>query len=115
MNVAEYIEQKLEQNNDYYIVVPYYRLEEDIEMEDIPRIKQKADMDLQELYKCNFVEEGAGNAILQMGLMYELYTTENFASMEFSHLIDKLRRDNPHWLSDILQQTRMNNYIVKGD
>lgn len=114
MNIAEYIEQNMEQKS-YEISVHYDYLEEDIEFEDIPIIKQQVDMDLQELYKCHFVEEGVTDAILQMGLMTEFYKTRDFVAIKFSYLIDKVRRDNPHWLSDILQQTRMNNYIVKGD
>lgn len=112
MNIAEYIEQHLEKDS-YSILVQYDYLEEDIELEDIPVIKQQVDVDLQELYKCHFVEDGLCDAILQMGLMKVLYTTRKFVSIEFSDLIDKLRRNNPHWLTDLLQDTKMNNYLAK--
>lgn len=112
MNIAEYIEQYMGKTN-YRILVRYDYLEEDIELEDIPVIKQQVDMDMQELYKCHFIAEGILDCIIQQGLLQELYTTRDFVSMEFSCLIDKVRRDNPHWLSDILKQARLKNYIVE--
>lgn len=113
MNIAEYIEKNMDCLG-YEFSVRYDCLEENFETKDIPVIKQQVDMDLQELYKCRFIEERITGAILQMGLINELYRTQDFFSIEFSYLIDKVKRDNPHWLSDILQQTRMNNYIVRG-
>lgn len=114
MNIAEYIEQNMDCLG-YEFSVRYDYLEEDVEIEDIPVIKQQVDRDLQELYKCQFIEEGITGAIIQTGLINELYRTQDFVAIEFSYLIDKVKRDNPHWLSDILQQTRMNNYIVRGE
>ena len=112
MNIAEYIEQNLGKTK-YKILVPYDYLEEDIELEDISVIKQQVDMDMKELYKCHFLAEGITDCILLKGLLLELYRTPDFVSIEFSYLIDKVRRDNPRWLSDILKQTRLNNYIIE--
>lgn len=38
-----------------------------------------------------------------------------YVQIDFSYWTLELRNESDTWLSDILQQTRMNNYIVKGD
>ena len=52
---------------------------------------------------------------IQSCLIRELWISHTVVIIDFSHWIFQLRAVNPHWLSDILQQTRMNNYIVKGN
>ena len=91
MNIAEYIERKM----DYITfkeTVFYHKFAQKVGLTDIRTAKELIESDLQ-----------------------ELFFTENHVQIEFTHWIYQLQTANPRWLSDILQQTRINNYIVKGN
>lgn len=111
MNIAEYIEQKMD-STSRIITIPYHEFAENVE--DNRTAKEWIVSDLEELFKCRIMQYNAGNTI-QACLIEELFFIEHYVQIYFSHLIHALRNNNEHWLSDILQQTRMNNYIVKGD
>ena len=113
MNIAEYIEQNVG-DTDCYQTVLYHQFAKEVGLKDIRTAKELIESDLQELFKCRFMKDN-GISTIQSCLIAELFFTENHVQIEFTHWIYQLRADNPHWLSDILQQTRMNNYIVKGD
>ena len=109
MNIAEYIEQNMD-NTSYRMTVFYHRFKKEVGLKDIRTAKEWIENDLLELWKCQFRKRRFIACVIT-----ELWFTETGVVIDFSHWINELRKDNPHWLSDILQQTRMNNYIVKGD
>lgn len=113
MNIAEYIEQNWD-DTSCNIVVPYHKFAKVVGLKDIRTAKELIESDLQELYKCKFIKNNSIGTI-QSCLIRELWISHTVVIIDFSHWIYQLRAANPHWLSDILQQTRMNNYIVKGD
>lgn len=113
MNIAEYIEQNTDATS-CKTIVRYHQFAKEVGLKDIHMAKELVSSDLQELFKCRFMKDN-GISTIQSCLIAELFFTENHVQIEFTHWIYQLRADNPHWLSDILQQTRMNNYIVKGD
>jgi len=109
MNIAEYIEQNMDKTS-YRMTVFYHRFKKEAGLKDIRTAREWIETDLLELWKCNFRKRRLISCIIA-----ELWFTETGVVIDFSHWINELKKDNPHWLSDILQQTRMNNYIVKGD
>lgn len=113
MNIAEYIEQNMRKNGCRFTVF-YHRFAQKVDLTDISTAKEWIDSDLQELYMCRLIKHSGANTI-QSCLIEELFFTDNYVQIDFSYWSYQLRAANPHWLSDILQQTRMNNYIVKGD
>ena len=113
MNIAEYIEQNT-YDTDCYQTVLYHQFAKEAGLKDIRMAREWIESDLQELFKCRFIKHNA-NSSLQSCLIEELFFTENHVQIEFTHWIYQLQTANPHWLSDILQQTRLNNYIVKGN
>ena len=113
MNIAEYIEQNMDKNS-CRMTVFYHKLKKDFGFEDVRTAKELVSSDLQELFKCRYITRGAFGVIIS-NVITELFFSENAVTIDFSHWIYQLHKDNPHWLSDILQQTRMNNYIVRGE
>lgn len=113
MNIAEYIEQNVD-DTDCYQTVLYHQFAKDVGLKDIRAVREWIESDLQELFKCRYITRCASGVIVS-NLITELFFAENHVQIEFTHWIYQLRKNNPHCLSDILQQTRMNNYIVKGD
>lgn len=113
MNIAEYIEQNID-NTRCIMTVSCHEFAEEVGLKDVRVAKEWIVSDLEALFKCRIMQYNARNTI-QACLIEELFYTENYVQIYFSHLIHELRNNNDHWLSDILQQTRMNNYIVKGD
>lgn len=113
MNIAEYIEQNTD-NNSCKTIVRYHQFAKEVGLTDIRTAKELVESDLQELFKCRYITRGAFGVIIS-NVITELFFTDNYVQIDFSSWIYQLRKNNPHWLSDILQQTRMNNYIVKGD
>lgn len=113
MNIAEYIERNMG-NTDFYQTVLYHKFAKEVGLKDIRAAKEWIELDLLELFKCRFIKHNATNTI-QSRLIAQLFFTENHVYIEFSHWVYQLCEGNPHWLSDILQQTRMNNYIVRGE
>lgn len=113
MNIAEYIEQNTEKTT-CYLMVSYHKFAKEAGLKDVRTAKELVSSDLQELFKCRYITRGAFGVIVS-NLITELFFSENYVQIEFTHWIYKLCARNPHWLSDILQQTRLNNYIVKGD
>lgn len=113
MNIAEYIEQNMRSNGRKFTVL-YHQFATDVRINDEQVAKEQIELDLQELYKCKVMTKQF-DSIWQWHLIQEMHFAPHGAIVEFSRWVDHLRFKNPHWLSDILQQTRMNNYIVKGD
>lgn len=113
MNIAEYIEQNMDKNS-CRITVFYHKLKKDFGLKDVRTAKELVSSDLQELFKCRYITRGAFGVIIS-NVITELFFSENAVTIDFSHWINALSHDNPYWLSDILQQTRMNNYIVRGE
>lgn len=113
MNIGEYIEQNWD-DTSCNIVVPYHKFAKAVGLKDIRTAKELIESDLQELYKCKFIKNNSISTI-QSCLIRELWISHTVVIIDFSHWIFQLRAVKQHWLSDILQQTRMNNYIVKGD
>ena len=113
MNIAEYIERNMG-NTDFYQTVLYHKFAKEVGLKDIRAAKEWIELDLLELFKCRFMKHN-GISTIQSCLIEELWFTETCVVIDFSHWIYQLRKDNPHWLSDILQQTHMNNYIVRGE
>ena len=113
MNIAEYIEQNMNKNS-CRITVFYHKLKKDFGFEDVRTAKELVSSDLQELFKCRYITRGAYGVIIS-NVITELFFTENAVTIDFSHWINVLSHDNPHWLSEIFQQTCINNYIVRGD
>lgn len=113
MNIAEYIEQNMDKTS-CRMTVFYHRFKKDVGLKDVRVAQEWVSADLQELFKCRYITRGAYGVIIS-NVITELFFSENAVTIDFSHWINVLSHDNPHWLSDILQQTRMNNYIVKGD
>ena len=113
MNIAEYIEQNTDATSCKTIVF-YHKLAKEVGLKDIRTAKEWIESDLKELFKCRYIQYGQYGVICT-NVLTELFFTDNYVQIDFSHWIYQLRKNNPHWLSDILQQTRMNNYIVKGD
>lgn len=113
MNIAEYIEQNM-RNNGRKFTVFYSKFVKEVGLKDVRTDKGWIESDLQELYKCRYIKHNVIGAI-QSCLIEELFFAKNYVQIDFSHWINVLSHDNPHWLSDILKQTRINNYIVKGD
>ena len=109
MNIAEYIEQNMD-DRSCRMTVFYHRFKKEAGLKDIRTAKEWIENDLLELFKCKFMKRRLISCIIE-----ELWFTETGVVIDFSHWINELRKDNPHWLSEIFQQTRMNNYIVKGD
>lgn len=113
MNIAKYIEQNMDKTS-CRMTVFYHRFKKDVGLKDVRVAQEWVSSDLQELFKCRYITRGAYGVIIS-NVITELFFSENAVTIDFSHWINVLSHDNPHWLSDILQQTRMNNYIVKGD
>ena len=113
MNIAEYIEQNMDKNS-CRMTVFYHKLKKDFGFEDVRTAKELVSSDLQELFKCRYITRGAYGVIIS-NVITELFFTENAVTIDFSHWINVLSHDNPHWLSEIFQQTCINNYIVRGD
>ena len=111
MNVAEYIEQNIN-NTRCIITVSFHEFAEEVGLKDVRVAKEWIVSDLEALFKCKIIQYNARNTI-QACLIEELFYTENYVQIYFSRLIHELRNNNDHWLSDILKQTRMNNYIVR--
>ena len=109
MNIAEYIEQNMD-DRSCRMTVFYHRFKKEAGLKDIRTAKEWIENDLLELFKCKFMKRRLISCIIE-----ELWFTETGVVIDFSHWINELRKDNPHWLSELFQQTRMNNYIVKGD
>lgn len=112
MNIAEYIEQNMRKNSRKFTVF-YSKFAKHAGLKDIRTAQERIDSDLQELYTCRLIKHSGANTI-QSCLIEELFFTDTGVVIDFSHWIYQLYTFNPHWLSDILQQTRMNNYIVRG-
>ena len=113
MNIAEYIEQNMVETS-CRVMVSYPKVAKKIGSKDIDTVKEWIELDLQELFKCRFIKHNA-NSSLQSCLIEELYFTKNHVQIDFSYWTLRLRNESDTWLSDILQQTRMNNYIVRGE
>lgn len=113
MNIAEYVEQNMRKNGCRFTVF-YHRFAQKVGLTDTSTAKEWIDSDLQELYTCRLIKHSGANTI-QSCLIEELFFTDNYVQIDFSHWSYQLRAVNPHWLSDILQKTRMNNYIVRGN
>ncbi len=113
MNIAEYIEQNMD-NDSCFVNVFYSKFAKDVGLKDRRTAKECIESDLQELYQCQFIKHNLIGRV-QSCLIREMWISTTVVCIEFSHWIYQLRAANPHWLSDILKQTRMNNYIVKGD
>ena len=113
MNIAEYIEQNMKKNGCRFTVF-YHKFAKAVGLTDIRVDKEGIESDLQELFKCRLMKY-RGTIAIQSCLIEELFFAENGIQIDFSHWSYQLRAVNSHWLSDILKQTRLNNYIVKGD
>lgn len=113
MNVAEYIEQNMD-NTSYRITVFYHQFAKDVGLKDVRTAKEWIESDLQKLFKCRYIQHGQYGSICTT-VLTELFFTDNYVQIDFSPWIYQLRKHNPHWLSDMLQKAWINNYIVKGD
>ena len=116
MNITEYIEQNMDKTS-CNIVVPYHEFAKEVglkDLRDLRTVKEWIESDLQELHKCRYIKHNAIGKI-ESSLIHELWISNTVVIIDFSHWIWQLRAANPHWLSDILKQTRMNNYIVRGE
>jgi hypothetical protein len=113
MNIAEYIEQNMVYTS-CRVMVSYPKFAKEVGLKDIHMAKELIESDLQELFKCRFIKHNA-NSSLQSCLIEELYFTKNHVQIDFSYWALGLKNESDTWLSDILQQTRLNNYVVKGD
>lgn len=113
MNIAEYIEQNMDKTS-CNIVVPYHKFAKEFGLKDLRTVKEWIESDLHELHRCRYIKHNAIGKI-ESSLIHELWISDTVVIIDFSHWIWQLRAANPHWLSDILQQTRMNNYIVRGE
>lgn len=113
MNIAEYIEQNMDKTS-YRITVFYHKFKKDVGLKDVRTAQELVSADLQELFKCRYITRGVCGVIIS-NVITELFFSENAVTIDFSHWINVLSHDNPRWLSDMLQQTRMNNYIVRGE
>lgn len=113
MNIAEYIEQNMRSNGRKFTIF-YHKFANEVGINDEQVAKEQIELDLQELYKCDVMMQRYYNTV-QWRLIQEIQFAQHGAIVEFSRWVDHLRFNNPHWLSDILQQTRLNNYTVKGD
>lgn len=113
MNIAEYIEQNMDKNS-CRMTVFYHKLKKDFGLKDVRTAKELVSSDLQELFKCRYITRGAFGVIIS-NVITELFFSENAVTIDFSHWINALSHDNPHWLSEIFQQTCINNYIVRGE
>lgn len=111
MNIAEYIEQNCDRN---VILIPYSKFVTTIGLKDERTAREWAESDLQELFKCRIITTQDDGCQHLSCLIYDMYFTDEYFTVHFSDEVGWLREDDPHWLSDILQQTRMNNYIVIG-
>ena len=109
MNIAEYIEQNMD-DRSYRMTVFYHKFKKEAGLKNIRTAKEWIENDLLELLKCKFMKRRLISCIIA-----ELWFTETGVVIDFSHWINELKKDNPHWLSEIFQQTCINNYIVKGD
>lgn len=113
MNIAEYIEQNMVYTS-CRVTVSYPKFAKEVGLKDIHTAKEWIKLDLQELFKCRFIKHNA-NSSLQSCLIEELYFTKNHVQIDFSYWALELRNESDTWLSDILKQTHMNNYIVRGE
>lgn len=113
MNIAEYIEQNTD-DTSCKTIVRYHQLAKEIGLKDVRTAQELVSSDLQELFKCRYITRGTYGVIIS-NVITELFFTDNYVQIDFSHWIYKLRARNPHWLSEIFQQACINNYIVKGD
>lgn len=113
MNIAEYIEQNMRQNGRKFTVY-YWTFAKDIGIDDEQVAKKQIQLELQELYKCT-VKTQRFNNTHQWRVINEIDFTDYAARIEFSCWVDHLRYNNKHWLSDILKQTILKNYIVRGE
>lgn len=113
MNIAEYIEQNTD-STSCKTIVRYHQFAKEVGLKDIRTAKELVSSDLQELFKCRYITRGAYGVIVS-NVITELFFTDNYVQIDFSSWIYKLRARNLHWLSEIFQQTCINNYIVKGD
>ncbi|WP_314403933.1 hypothetical protein [uncultured Granulicatella sp.] len=109
MNIAEYIEQNMD-GTSYRMTVFYHRFKKEAGLKDIRTAKEWIENDLLELFKCKFMKRRLISCII-----VELWFTATGVVIDFSHWINELRKDNPHWLSDMLKQTILKNYVVKGN
>ena len=109
MNIAEYIEQNLG-DRSYRMTVFYHRFKKEAGLKDICTAREWIENDLLELSKFQFRKRRLIACVIT-----ELWFTETGVVIDFSHWINELRKDNPYWLSDMLKQTILKNYIVKGD
>lgn len=112
MNIAEYIEQNID-NKSSNIAVSYRKFAKAVGLEDIRAAKEWIKIDLQELYKCKFIKNNSFGTI-QSCVISEMWFSGTVVVIDFSHWSYQLRAVKPHWLSDILKQTKLNNYIVRG-
>lgn len=110
MNIAEYIEQKMRSNGRKFTIF-YHKFANEVGINDKQVAKEQIELYLQELHKCQVMTKQF-DSIWQWHVIQEIHFTPYGAIVEFSRWVDHLRLNNPHWLSDILQKTRMNNYIV---
>lgn len=113
MNIAEYIEQNMVETS-CRVMVSYPKFAQKVGLTDIHTAKELIKLDLQELFKCRFIKHNA-NSSLQSCLIEELYFTKKHVQIDFSCWTHGLRNESDTWLSDILKQTYMNNYIVRGE
>nr|DAX84730.1 MAG TPA: hypothetical protein [Caudoviricetes sp.] len=113
MNIAEYIEQKMDGTSSR-TTVSYPKFAKEVGLKDIHAAKEWIKSDLQDLFNCRFIKHNA-NSSLQSCLIEELYFTKNHVQIDFSCWTHGLRNESDTWLSDILKQTHMNNYIVRGE
>ncbi len=113
MNIAEYIEQNID-DTSCRVMVSYHKFAKDVGLQNIYTLTEWIASDLHELFKCRFIQHNA-NGSLQSSLINELYFANNYVQIDFSYWTLELRNESDTWLSDILQQTRMNNYIVRGE
>lgn len=114
MNIAEYIEQNIKIIQGSTIKVLYRDFAKEIGLKDICTAKELVEFDLKELFKCRIINSNVSSTI-QSSLIKELFLTEQYVIIDFSYWIKRLSCKSDNWLSDILQQTRMNNYIVRGE
>ena len=112
MNIAEYIEQNMRSNGRKFTIF-YHKFANEVGINDEQVAKEQIELDLQELYKCKVMTKRF-DSMWQWHVIQEIHFEQYGAIVEFSRWVDHLRFNNPHWLSDILKQTRLNNYIVRG-
>lgn len=115
MNIAEYIEQNWD-GKGYTCRVFFSDFAKQSGLKDIRTARECILSDLQELYKCKYLKNNQ-TGTLQSCIISEFHFSNARVVIDFSHWIHEIRDDSQQWLSEILQQTRLDNYIVteKGD